>query len=237
MISSVSPRGNVAGGEPSKYTTKIERDAQGRPITISNPLAHTTKYVYDGDGNIEKLTDGNGHTTTYSYDADDELTKTEAPSKTLLETGYDSEGQVTSQTDGSKHTTEYKRNLIEEVTEEVNPLGRRTKKEYDAAGNLKTVEDPTKRTTTYTYDPTNRLTEINYSSGAPSTIKYEYNKDGDRTVMTDGRRRGWTSMRSTRSRPSSSSAPASRSISDIGRTGPFTASIDASDFTNVDCKR
>ena len=65
-------------------------------------------------------------------------------------------------------------------------MGRKTVKGYDPAGNLKTVEDPEKRITTYTYDPANRLTEVSYSSGKPSAVKYEYNKDGDRTKMTDG---------------------------------------------------
>src|SRR5438128_6561198 len=55
--SSVSPRGNVEGAEASKYTTKIERDAQGRPIKITDPLSHETKYAYDGNGNLESLTD------------------------------------------------------------------------------------------------------------------------------------------------------------------------------------
>jgi RHS repeat-associated protein len=95
-------------------------------------------------------------------------------------------GQVTAQADGNKHTTEYKRNLLEETTEESNPLGHKTKKEYDAAGNLVKLTDPTGRTTTNTYDPANRLAEVSYSSGNPSTVKYEYNKDGDRTKMIDG---------------------------------------------------
>ena len=34
----VSPRGNVKGAEASKFTTKIERDAQGRPLKITDPL-------------------------------------------------------------------------------------------------------------------------------------------------------------------------------------------------------
>ena len=75
---------------------------------------------------------------------------------------------------------------MEEVEEVVNPLGKKTLKEYDAAGNLVKLTDPAKRTTTYTYDPANRLTEVSYSSGKPATVKYEYNKDGDRTKMTDG---------------------------------------------------
>ncbi len=53
-IATVSPRGNVAGGEPAKFTTKIERDAQGRALKITDPLGHITKYTYDGDGNVER---------------------------------------------------------------------------------------------------------------------------------------------------------------------------------------
>ncbi len=182
----VSPRGNVSGGEPSKFTTKIERDAQGRPLTVTDPLGHTMKYTYDGDGNLEKLTDGNGHKTTYTYDADNELTTIEAPNGIVSETEYDSMGRVTGQTDGRKHTTKYVRNLLEEVAEVIDPLGRKTTKEYDPAGNLKSVTDPAKRTTTYTYDPANRLTEIGYSDGKTHGVKYEYDAGGDRTKMTDG---------------------------------------------------
>jgi RHS repeat-associated protein len=185
-IAEVSPRGNTEGAEASKFTTKTERNAQGRPLKITDPLGHTMKYTYDGDGNIETITDGNSHKTKYTYDADNELTKTEESNKTVTETEYDSMGQVTSQTDGIKHVTKYVRNALEEVEEAVNPLGKKTLNEYDAAGNLVKLTDPKGRTTTYTYDPANRLTEVSYSSGIPSTVKYEYNKDGDRTKMTDG---------------------------------------------------
>ena len=182
----VSPRGNVTGGKPTEFTTKIERDSQGRPLKITDPLGHTTKYTYDGDGNVETVTDGNSHTTKYIYNGDNQPTKVEAPSKAVTETEYDGAGQVISQTDGNKDTTKYKRNAIEEVTEVTDPLARVTKKEYDAAGNLKTLEDPAKRTTTYKYDPANRLEEVSYSDGKTPTIKYEYDADGDRTKMTDG---------------------------------------------------
>ncbi len=182
----VSPRGNVAGAEASKFTTKIERDEQGRPLKITDPLSHTTKYTYDGDGNVETMTDGNSHKTKYTHNAENELTKTEEPNKTVTETEYDGAGQVVKQVDGNKHATKYVRNLLEEVEEVVNPLGKKTLKEYDKAGNLVKLTDPKGRTTSYTYDPANRLTEIVYSSGTPATVKYEYNKDGARTKMTDG---------------------------------------------------
>jgi RHS repeat-associated protein len=182
----VSPRGHIKAGEEEKFRTKIERDAQGRPVKITDPLGHVTEYKYDGDGNVEKMTDGNKHTTTYAYNGDNQPIKVEAPNKAITETEYDGAGQVIAQIDGNKHKTKYKRNATEEVTEATNPLGRITTKEYDGAGNLIKLIDPAKRTTTYTYDPANRLTEVSYSMGKPATIKYEYDKDGDRTKMTDG---------------------------------------------------
>jgi RHS repeat-associated protein len=182
----ISPRGNIKEGKPAEFTTKIEPDAQGRPLTVTDPLKHTTKYKYDGDGNVEKVTDGNSHTTTYTYNGDNEPTKVEAPNKAITETEYDGAGQVIKQIDGNKHATEYKRNAVGEVKEVIDPLKHKTGKEYDAAGNLVKLTDPKSRTTTYTYDPANRLTEVSYSSSKPATVKYEYDKDGDRTKMTDG---------------------------------------------------
>jgi len=182
----VSPSGNVKGAEASRYTTKIERDAQGRPTTITDPLGHTTKYIYDGDGNIETLTDGNTHTTTYTYNADNRLTKVKEPNEATTETGYDGAQRVTSQTDGNKHTTTYTRNILGEVVEIKDPIGRVTKKEYDAAGNLTSLTDAAGRTTKYAYDPANRLKEISYSDGKTPTVKYEYDADGSRLKMTDG---------------------------------------------------
>lgn len=185
-IAAVSPRGNVEGAEAAKYTTATERDAQGHPLKITDPLGHTTKYVYDGDGNVETTTDGNSHKTTYTYNADNQPTKVKEPNGTVTETEYDGAGHVVSQTDGNKHETKYVRNILGEVTEVVDPLGRKTTKEYDKAGNLTSLTDPAKRTATYKYDPANRLKEITYSDGVTPTVKYAYDEDGDRTSMTDG---------------------------------------------------
>jgi RHS repeat-associated protein len=184
--SMVSPRGHASGAKESEFTTATERDAQGRPIKVTDPLGHETKYTYDGDGNLETVTDPEGHKTTYTYDADNERTKVEEPNKTITETEYDGAGQVKKQIDGNKHATEYARNVLEQVIEVIDPLSRKTSKEYDKAGNLVSVTDAAKRTTTYKYDPDNRLTEITYSDGKTPTVKYEYNGDGDRTKMEDG---------------------------------------------------
>ncbi len=184
--SMVSPRGNVTGGKPSEYTTKIERDAQGRASQVVDPLAHKTVYTYDADGNVETVTDANGHKTTYTYDANNQPIKVKQANGILTETGYDGAGHVVNQTDGKKNETKYVRNVLGEVTEVIDPRGRKTVKEYDAAGNLKTLKDPATRTATYTYDPANRLVEVGYSDGKTHLVKYEYDADGDRTSVVDG---------------------------------------------------
>jgi RHS repeat-associated protein len=184
--SMVSPRGHASGAEEAKFKTSTERDAQGRPLKITDPLGHTTKYTYDGDGNVETLTDGESNKTTYTYNADNELTKVKEPNGTVTETGYDGAGQVTSQTDGNKHTTTYVRNVLERVTEETDPLTHKTTKEYDAAGNLIVLTDAAKRKATYKYNADNEVVEVGYSDGKTPTVKYEYNADGRRTKMVDG---------------------------------------------------
>jgi RHS repeat-associated protein len=184
--SMVSPRGHLSGAKEELFKTTTERDAQGRPVKVTAPLKHETTYKFDGDGNLEIETDPEGNKTTYTYNADNEQTKVEQPNKDTTETGYDGAGQVISQTDGNKHTTEYKRNVLEQVAEIVDPLGRKTLKEYDKAGNLISVTDAEKRVTTYKCDSANRVVEVTYSDGKTPDVKYEYNKDSDRTKMVDG---------------------------------------------------
>jgi RHS repeat-associated protein len=185
-ISTVSPRGHVSGAVESKFTTTIERDAQGRAIKVTDPLKHVTKYAYDANGYLESEADPESNVTSYTYDADNEPTKVKEPNGTTTETEYDESGQVVAQIDGNKHTTKYVRNALGEVTEIVDPLGRKTRKEYDAAGDLTKLTDAAKRTTTYAYDPANRLSEVSYSDGKTPSVKYEYDADGDRTKMVDG---------------------------------------------------
>ncbi len=186
VVSAVSPRGHVAGAKESSFTTSIERDARGRAVKLTDPLKHITKYAYDANGNLESQTDPEGNVTSYTYDFDDEPTKVKEPNGATSETEYDSEGRVVAQIDGTKHTTKYVRNLLGQVSEVIDPLARKTLKEYDATGNLTKLTDAAKRTTKYSYDPANRLTEVDYSSEAAPDVKYEYDSDGNRTKMVDG---------------------------------------------------
>jgi RHS repeat-associated protein len=170
---------------PRGYTTKTERNNYGLPTKVTDPLGHATEYKYDANQNIESETDGNKHTTKYEYNEENLPIKVTKPNGDITKTGYDAEGKKTSYTDGSSHTWEYKRNKLEQVIEEKNPLGKVWKKTYNKAGGLETLEDPEKHTTEYSYDATNRLTKIKYSTGHPSEVTYEYNKDSKVTEMND----------------------------------------------------
>jgi RHS repeat-associated protein len=186
LTSTVSPRGNEKGAEASEFTTSYERDPQGRPIKVTDPLGNTTEYAYDGNGNVKTETDGNGHTTTYAYDADDEPVEVKAPNGVVTKTEYDGAGKVIAQIDGNGHTTEYVRNVLEQPIEMIDPLKRATVKEYDAAGNLIAKTNPQGRTTSYSYDPANRLREVSYSDETTPPAEFSYDKDGNLIDMSDG---------------------------------------------------
>jgi RHS repeat-associated protein len=185
VTSVVSPRGNRPGAEPAEFTTSIERDAQGRPLKVTDPLGGATEYAYDADGNLESVIGPNGHETRFTYDADDEQTTVERPGGAVEETGYDDAGQVISQTDGNEHETTYVRNALEEPVETVDPLDRTTTRTFDAAGNLETETDPEGRTTTFGYDEAGRLGEVSYSAEPGQDETYGYDEDGDLTSMVD----------------------------------------------------
>ena len=186
MISTVSPRGNEEGATPSEFETETERDAQGRPEVLIDPLGHETTYEYDDAGNLEVQTNANGHATTYTYDEANQPIEVEAANGNVSKTAYDSMGQVKSKTDGRGKTTKYERNLLGQVTETIDPLERKTTRKYDDAGNLEELKDAKGRTTTYTYDPGDRLEEVDYSEEATADVEYEYDKDGNVTEMKDG---------------------------------------------------
>jgi RHS repeat-associated protein len=186
LVSRVSPRGYEVGAEAAEFTTRIERDPQGRPEEVIDPLGETTKVAYDPTGNLEARTDANGHTTEYSYNADDEPIETKRPTGAVLKTEYDGAGQVIAQIDGNEHATTYVRNALGQAKEIIDPLSRKTIQTFDGAGNLKTVSDPAKRVTTYTYDPADRLEEVAYSEEATPDVHFEYDPDGNTTKMVDG---------------------------------------------------
>ena len=186
QLTEVSPRGNEEGAITSEFETKTERDAQGRPIKVTDPLGRETKFAYDKNGNLESTTNALGQTTKYTYNANDERTKVEKPNGNTTEFAYGSMGEVKSRTNGNANTTKYEYDVLGQLTETIDPLERKTKREYDAAGNLKKTEDALGRTISYAYDNADRLKEVNYSEASTADVTYKYDKNSNVVEMVDG---------------------------------------------------
>jgi RHS repeat-associated protein len=186
QLTEVSPRGNEEGAKASEFETLIERDAQGRPIKITDPLGHETKFAHDKNSNLESTTNALGQTTKYTYNANDERTKVEKANGNTSEVAYGSMGEVKSRSNGSGYTTKYEHDALVQLTETIDPLERKTKREYDAAGNLQKTEDALGRTIAYSYDTADRLKEVNYSEAATADVTYKYDKNSNTVEITDG---------------------------------------------------
>lgn len=186
QLTEVSPRGNEEGAIASEFETKLERDSQGRPIKVTDPLGRETKIVYDKNGNLESVADALGQTTKYTYNADDEETKVENPNGNTTEFAYGSMGEVKSRTNGNGNTTKYEYDVLAQLTEVIDPLERKAKREYDAAGNLKKAEDALGRTISYAYDNADRIKEVNYSEASTADVTYKYDKNSNIVELVDG---------------------------------------------------
>lgn len=185
-IEVIDGRGFESGNTEADYTTKIARDAQGRPTTITDPLGSTTTTAYDANGNVVSVTDPNANVTSYVYDSADQRTEVKKPSGATTKTAYNALGLVASRTNGTGGKREYTRDILGRITETSDPLTRTTANTYDLAGNLVKVTDAEGRTTSYTYDPGGRQTKVDYSDAATADIGFVYDQNDNMVQMTDG---------------------------------------------------
>jgi YD repeat-containing protein len=137
VVEEIDGRGLEPGNEEAAYTTKITRDALGRPTTSTDPLGNTVKTAYDANGNVSSVTDGNGNVTTYVYDSADQRTELKAATGATTKITYTALGRVATRSNGNGNVTEYKYDLLGRNTEIIDPLGRKSVNEYDDAGNLR----------------------------------------------------------------------------------------------------
>ncbi|MEO6504009.1 MAG: RHS repeat-associated core domain-containing protein [Jatrophihabitantaceae bacterium] len=192
--STVSPKGNVSGGNPAAFTTSYAYDAYGKPTVTRDPLwnaatpsQHQTTRHYDVDGNLDSVTDGNTHTTGYLNDAVGQRVAVNRPDGSTLRTDYWPDGSVHVQYDGKNQPTSYLYNSLGQLTSVTDPLSRTTTYGHDLAGQVLTRTDPSGRVTTNTYDEANQLVSTSYSDGlTPNVSNISYDLDGQRTSMTDG---------------------------------------------------
>jgi RHS repeat-associated protein len=200
-LTETSPRGNLSGATPAKYTTSFSYDAFGRqtqvrdPLwTSSDPLRHQTTDHYDANGNRDHTIDGNGQKTTFAYDAADRLTVTTRPDGTTTRVDHNPDGTTRSYTDARGKVTTYAYDPLGHVIAETDPDGRTTATTYDPAGNLVQQVSPggscdsgtLAGCETLTYDAANQLVSTRWADGRTTGLSNAvYDDDGERVSATD----------------------------------------------------
>lgn len=200
-----TPRGNVAGADPAKYTwtygydklgnqttvtdplgktTKTDYDAESRPILVTDPLGHTRATKYDAESNVVETKDALTKATTYAYDDNGQLKSVTDPDARTVSYGYDDAGNLTSETTHLGNKTNYAYDDNGRLTDTVEPRGNVTGADpvqytwhtsYDAAGNVTGVTDPLGNTTNRSYDAANNL--IRSTDARQNATEYSYDEN------------------------------------------------------------
>jgi len=186
LTSVVNPRGNVAGGNPSAFTTSYTYDAFGDTTRITDPLGHSATATYDADGNRTLITDALGHQTAYAYNPDNQVSAITRADNTSQSNAYDANGNLTSQTNGVGSTTMYTYDPLDRLSSTIDPLNRMTTYGYDGSGNTTSLIDPAGQTTGFNYDAADQLVGITYSDGKTPNVAFTYDALGRRLTMVDG---------------------------------------------------
>lgn len=163
----------------------IDRDAQGRIATVTDPEGNPYRYTYDAAGNLEQVAlPGVDTPLHYTYDASHLLlTAVDANDNQAARATYYPDGRLESEIDALGNTVHYTYDVSAGTTTITNPDGGTTTSQNDATGLLLARTDPLGRTDSYTYDANrNRLTETN---ALGETKRFGYNGKGHVTSIAD----------------------------------------------------
>ena len=126
----------------------------------------TTLNVYDANGNPVSTTDPNGNPTTRVFDALNRRIETTDALNGVTALTYDPRDNATATTDPRGLTTTYTYEGLDNLIQQISPDTGTTTYTYDAAGNRTSRTDARGVTAHYPYDALNRLTAIDYPDDA-----------------------------------------------------------------------
>ncbi|HEX4986923.1 MAG TPA: DUF6531 domain-containing protein [Burkholderiales bacterium] len=187
---SLGKRGNVntITNAASQVTTVNTYDANGRPLTLTDPNGLVTTLTWAPRGWLTSRTVGT-EATLYDYDDAGQLTRVTLPDASYLQYTFDAAHRLTQVSDNLGNQVVYTLDAMGNRTQEdvkdpsnvlkqtrsrvfnslnrltqdiggVSPSTEVTTYAYDSQGNLTSVTDPLSHVTTSAYDALNRLTQV-----------------------------------------------------------------------------
>jgi RHS repeat-associated protein len=166
------------------------RDAQGRIVSVTDPLGEKVTYSYDAKGDLVGVTDRQGNITRYEYNAGRAhyLDKIIDPlGREAVKTEYDEKGRLKKTTNAGGAGVEFTYDSANSIQIVRDALGNATTYEYDARGNILTEVDAVGKITKSTYDDDNNMlseTVISDRSG-PAGFKTTYTYDRNRNRLSE----------------------------------------------------
>lgn len=148
----------VNDGAEAKRSVAREYDKSGALIRSIISGIRETKYSYDEIGQISKVVDANGKSVNYIHDV---------------------HGNLLEVKDQNNNIYKFEFNRLGQIVNEILPLGQSLRFDYDKAGNVSVISSAESQAKLI-YDKVNRISNINYSSGADEPeqeVEYIWNSD------------------------------------------------------------
>ncbi|WP_280353757.1 putative T7SS-secreted protein [Nocardia otitidiscaviarum] len=178
--------------DPAGGHTRIDYNADRRPLQVTAPDNAVTRYTYSPDGDVTRIVRPDGRSIDIAYAWRNRPETITHPDGTTARRDWDAHGNLTATTTpgGIRTTYTYHPNgAVATVTE---PNTARTTVTVDAAGLPVTVTDPLGATTHITRDAFGRPSAVTDPLG--HTTRYHWSPDGKllRRLDPDGHHESWT---------------------------------------------
>ncbi len=167
----------------SGQTTQIGYDANGEPISQTDPLNQTTRQSLDGLKRPTATTFADNTAASQAWNQLDQLTQVTDPKGVATQYTYNAFGEVMSETSPDVGTISYERDANGRVTRQTDARGQVTQIARDALGRPTQISRGASHQTVYTWNTqrTGYLAKVEDPSGS---IEYQRDPQGRITVRT-----------------------------------------------------
>jgi RHS repeat-associated protein len=162
-------------------TTQLGYDANGEPISQTDPLNQTTRQTLDGLRRSTATTFADNTAATQAWNALDQLTQLTDPKGVATQYTYNAFGEVLTETSPDIGTLRYTRDAAGRVTRTEDARGQITQITRDALGRPSEIRYATDHVVSYQYNGAGDITRIDDQSGSTA---YEHDNQGRITRKT-----------------------------------------------------